>query len=75
MRAEDFDAIDEHALQLHDGHPVEVAISVRLGGDEFRLLAELAESEGTDPAATIRAALRYYAAARSQRTYRDGDAT
>ncbi len=70
MKAEDFDPIDEHAVEVHDGHPVELVVSVRLDPEESRLVTELAEAEGADPPGTMRAALRHYAAARSQRASR-----
>jgi len=70
MEAEDFDPIDEEAVEAHDGHPVELVVSVRLDPEESRLLIELSEAEGADPPGTMRAALRYYAAARSQRASR-----
>lgn len=66
VKAEDFDPIDEQAVEVHDGHPVELVVSVRLDPEEARLLSELVEAEGADPPATMRAALRHYAAARSQ---------
>jgi len=68
MKAEDFDPVDQQGVDLHDGHPVELVVSVRLNANEARLLTELAEAEGTDPPATLRAALRHYANARTQRT-------
>lgn len=70
MKAEDFDPIDEQAGEVHDGHPVELVVSVRLDPEEARLLTELADAEGPDPPATMRAALRHYAPARSQRASR-----
>lgn len=70
MKAEHFDTIDEQAVEVHDGHPVELVVSIRLDSDESRLLTELAEAEGADPSATMRAALREYAATRSQRASR-----
>ncbi len=70
MKAEDFDPIDEQGVDVHDGHPVELVVSVRLDAEDSRLLTELAEAEGVDPPATLRAALRHYAAARTQRTSR-----
>lgn len=68
VKAEDFDPIDEQDVEIHGGHPVELVVSVRLDAEESRLLTELAEAEGADPAATLRAALRHYVVARSQRT-------
>jgi hypothetical protein len=70
MKAEDLDPIDEQEVEIHDGHPVEVVVSLRLNAEESRLLAELAEAEAADPAARLRAALRHYAAARAQQTSR-----
>jgi predicted transcriptional regulator len=70
MKAEDFDPIDEQAAEVHEGHPVELVVSVRLDPEEARLLAEFADAGGAEPAATMRAALRHYAAARSQRASR-----
>jgi hypothetical protein len=70
VKAEDFDPIDVQQVEVHDGHPVELVVSVRLDAEESRLLTELAEAEGADPPATLRAALRHYAAARTQRTSR-----
>lgn len=70
MKAEDFDPIDKQEVEIHDGHPVELVVSVRLDAEESRLLTELAEAEGANPPATLRAALRHYGAARSQRTSR-----
>lgn len=67
MKAEDFDPIDEQAVEVHDGHPVELVVSVRLDPEESRLLSELAEAKGADPPATMRAALRHYAAERASR--------
>jgi hypothetical protein len=70
MKAEDFDPIDEQTVEVHDGHPVELVVSVWLDREESRLLTELADAEGTDPPATMRAALRHYSAAQSQRASR-----
>jgi hypothetical protein len=67
MNAADFDPIDEQNLEVQEGHPVKLVVSVELDGEESQLVAELAQAEGTDPAGTLRAALRYYAAARAQR--------
>ncbi|MGI8945767.1 MAG: hypothetical protein ACR2GL_05950, partial [Thermoleophilaceae bacterium] len=41
--------IDEQTAEVHDGHPVEFLVSVRLDPEESRLLSELAEAEGADP--------------------------
>lgn len=65
--AADFDAIDEQTLEAHDGHPVKLTVTVALDDEESQLVAELAQAEGTDPPGALRAALRHYAAARSQR--------
>ena len=70
MKAEDFDRIDEQEVEIREGHPVELVVTVRLDAEESRLLTELAEAEGADPPATLRAALRHYATARAQRTSR-----
>jgi hypothetical protein len=70
VKAEDFDQIDEEAVEVHEGHPVDVVVSVRLSPEESRMLSELAERDGSDPTETMRAALRRYAASRSQRTPR-----
>ncbi len=67
MNAADFDPIDEQNVEAHEGHPVKLVISVGLDDEESQLVAELAQAKGTDPAGTLRAALRHYAAARSQR--------
>ena len=67
MKARDFDPIDEQTLEVHEGHPVELVVSVGLDSEESQLVAELAQADGVDPAATLRTALRYYAATRSQR--------
>jgi len=79
VKAEDFDPVDEQQVEIYDGHPVELVVSVVLGDEESQLLTELVEAEGADPPATRRAALRRYAAARSQRTswfrYRPARAT
>lgn len=68
VRAEDFDPIDEENVEVHGGHPVDIVMAVRLSPEESRLLSEVAEREGSDPVETMRAALRHYAASRSQRT-------
>ena len=68
VKAEDFDQIDEEAVEVHEGHPVDVVVSVRLSPEESRMLSELAEDDGSDPTEAMRAALRYYATSRSQRT-------
>lgn len=67
VKAEDFDPIDEKGVEVHEGHPVDVIVSVRLTPDESRLLSELAEREGGDVIGTMRAALHEYAARHSQR--------
>lgn len=66
MKAEDFDPVDEKTVEVHEGHPLDVVVSVRLTPDESRLLTELAEREGSDEIGTLRAALHEYAARRSQ---------
>ncbi len=70
MKAEDFDPIDEQAVEVHEGHPVELVVAVRLDPGESRLLTGLAEAERADLPATMRAALRHYAMARSQQASR-----
>jgi hypothetical protein len=70
MNAADLDPIDEQTVELHAGQPVDLVVSVGLDGDESQLVVELAQAEGTDPAGVLRAALRDYAAARSQRATR-----
>jgi hypothetical protein len=70
MKAEDFDPIDEQEVEIHEGHPVELVVSVRLDAEESRLPTELAEAGGAGSDATLRAALRHYAAARAHRTPR-----
>lgn len=70
VRAEDFDPIDEQRVEVHDGHAVEMIVSVRLDPAESRLLTELAEAEGADLPDTMRAAIHHYAAASSQRASR-----
>jgi hypothetical protein len=67
VKAEDFDQIDEKAVEVHEGHPVDIVVSVRLSPEESRMLSELG-GDGSDPTETMRAALRHYAASRSQRT-------
>jgi hypothetical protein len=67
VKAEDLDPIDEETVEVHEGHPVDVVLSVRLTPEESRLLSELAERERSGPVETLRAALRHYAASRSQR--------
>jgi hypothetical protein len=67
MNAADFDPIDEQNLEVQEGHPVKLVVSVGLDDEESQLVAQLAQAEGIDPAGALRAALRYYAAARSQR--------
>lgn len=67
MRAEDLDPIDERTIEVHEGHPVEVVLSLRLNSEESALLTEIAQQEGTDAAETMRLALRHYAASRTQR--------
>ncbi len=67
VRPEDFDPIDEESVEVHEGNPVDVIVSVRLTPDESRVLNELAEREGTDAIGTMRSARHEYAARRSQR--------
>jgi len=67
MRAEDTDPIDERTVEAHEGHSVDVVLSVRLSPEESKVLAELAQREGANEAETMRLALRHYAASRSQR--------
>ncbi len=66
VKAKDLDPIDEESVEVHEGHPVDVIVSVRLTPDESRLLSELAEREGADEVGTLRAALHEYAARRPQ---------
>lgn len=67
VKAEDLDPIDGETVKVHEGHPVDVVLSVRLSPEESRQLSELAERDGSDPVKTLRAALRHYAASRSER--------
>lgn len=67
VKIEDLDPIDEETVEIHEGHPVDIILSVRLSPEESRLLSELAERDGSDPIETMRAALRHYAASRSER--------
>lgn len=64
MKPKDLDLIDEESVEVHEGHPVDVIVSIRLAPDESRLLGELAEREGTDEVGALRAALHEYAARR-----------
>ncbi len=66
MRPEDYDAVDEGTVEVHEGHSVDTIFSVRLTPDESRLLSDLAKREGIDEIGTLRAALHEYAARRSQ---------
>lgn len=68
VKVEDLDPIDEETVEVHEGHPVDVVLSVRLSPEDSRQLSELAECDGSDPVETLRAALRHYAASRSERT-------
>lgn len=67
VKAEDLDPISEETVEVHGGNPVDVLLSVRLSPEESRLVSELAERDGIDPVETVRAALRHYAANRSER--------
>jgi hypothetical protein len=67
VKAEDLDPIDAKAVEVHEGHPVDVVLSVRLSPEESRLVSQLADHHGTGPMDTLRAALRHYAASRSER--------
>jgi len=67
MKAEDLDPIDEETVEVHEGHPVDIVMSVRLSPEESRLLSELAQRNGSDPVETMRAALRHYAVSRTER--------
>jgi len=70
VKAEDLDPIDEKTVEVHSGNPVDVVLQVRLSPEESRQLSEFAERDGSDPAETVRAALRYYAAAEPERVRR-----
>lgn len=67
VRAEDLDTLDETDLEVHEGHPVDLIVSVRLTRDESLRLTELAEREGKDVVDIMRAALDEYVSGRSQR--------
>lgn len=67
VKAEDFDTLDETDLVVHEGHPLDVVVSVRLTPDEFQLLIGHAEREGKDAVAMMRTALNEYVSRRSQR--------
>lgn len=67
VKGEDLDPIDEETVEVHEGHPVDVVLSVRLSPEESRLVSELAERDGASLVETVRAALRHYAANRSER--------
>lgn len=66
MKAEEMDPIDERTVEVHEGHPVDVVVSVRLSPTDAKTLAELARREDADEADLMRLALRHYAAARAQ---------
>lgn len=70
VKPEDFDSIDEKGLEVHEGHPVDVIVSVRLTAEESRLLSELAEREGIDAIETMRTAFNEYAARHTARAAR-----
>lgn len=67
VKAEDLGPINEDAVEVHQGHAVDVVVSVRLSAEESRLLSELAERDGSDAVEALRAALRHYATNRSER--------
>lgn len=67
VKAEDLDPIDEEVVEVHEGHPVDVVLSLRLSPEESRLLRELTQRDRGDPVETLRVALRHYAASRSER--------
>ena len=71
MRAEDLDPINEETVEAHEGHSVDVVLSVRLSPEESKILAELAQREGADEVETMRLALRHYAASRVQQAGAD----
>ncbi|MEJ7570398.1 MAG: hypothetical protein WKF41_19315 [Gaiellaceae bacterium] len=64
MRPEDLDPVDGQAVEVHEGHPVDLIVSVRLTPEDSRLLSELEAREGSDAVAILRAALREYAGSR-----------
>ena len=64
VSAEDLDPVDPQSVEVHEGHAVDLIVSVRLTPDDSRLLADLEEREGSDAVAILRAALREYAASR-----------
>lgn len=66
MRPEDYDDIDESEIQVHEGNPIDIIVSIRLAPDEVRLLHDLEAREGTDAIGVLRAPLHEYAARRSQ---------
>lgn len=61
------DTLDETDLEVHEGHSVDLIVSVRLTRDESLRLTELAEREGKDAVDIMRAALDEYVSGRSQR--------
>jgi hypothetical protein len=67
MRAEDYDDIDETTLEVHEGHPVTMILSVPLDHDEFTALSDIAEREGKTVIDAAKDAVRAYAVARTGR--------
>jgi hypothetical protein len=53
--SDDCDPIKEHEVEVHDGYPIDLVVSVRLDAAESRLL--VAEVDGADPPTMLRAAL------------------
>ncbi len=46
MRPEDYDDIDESKVEVHEGHPVTVVVSVPLDTADYQVLSGAAERQG-----------------------------
>lgn len=67
LRPEDYDDIDESTIQVNEGHPVTMILSVPLETADFRALADIAERDGQTIIEAAKDAVHAYAVARTRR--------
>jgi hypothetical protein len=67
LRPEDYDEIDESTVEVDEGHPVTMILSVPVESVDFHALSDIAEREGRTVVDAAQDAVHAYVAARTRR--------
>lgn len=64
---EDYDDIDESTIEVHEGHPVKVILSVPIEDEDLDALSDIGDREGKTIIEVAKDAMHAYAVAQSRR--------